>query len=65
MKNSFIITKGDINLKKVEEWSTETLKTLANWVVCLSMVRETRIQSPGRVIAKTQKMLLDTALLNT
>ncbi len=29
------------------------------------MVRETGVQIPGRVIPKTQKMLLDAALLNT
>ena len=29
------------------------------------MVRETRVQSPGPVIPKTQKMVLDAALLNT
>ena len=29
------------------------------------MVRETWVQSPGRVIPKTQKMVLDAALLNT
>ena len=31
----------------------------------LPMTRATRVQSPGRVIPKTQKMVLDTALLCT
>ena len=38
---------------------------LAYRVECLPMVRETGVQSPGRVIPKTQKMLLDATLLST
>ena len=30
----------------------------------MSVVRETGVQSPGQVIPKTQKMVLDAALLN-
>ena len=35
------------------------------WLECSPMARKTWIQSPGRVIPKTQKVVLDTSLLNT
>ena len=38
---------------------------LAKRFECSPMARETWVQSPGRVIPKTQKMVLDVSLLNT
>ena len=38
---------------------------LAQWEESSPMVRETGVQSPGRVIPKTQKMVIDAALLST
>ena len=38
---------------------------LAEGVECSPMVRETKVIIPGRFIPKTQKMVLDAALLNT
>ena len=38
---------------------------LASWIVYSPMVRETWVQSHGRAMLKTQKIVLDTTLLNT
>ena len=38
---------------------------LAEWVECLPMAQETGCSIPGRVIPKTQKMVLNASLLNT
>ena len=44
-------------------------QSLAQWVECSPMIRETLVQSqgsiPGRVIQKTFKIVLDNFLLNT
>ena len=46
-------------------WETGITGSLVRWVECLLMGRETFVQSPGLVIPKTLKILLDTSLLNT
>ena len=39
--------------------------SLVEWVECSLIIRETWVQSPGRVISKTLKMVFDTFLLKT
>ena len=39
--------------------------SLAKWVECSPVVRETWVQSHGRFILRTLKMIFDTSLLNT
>ena len=60
--------KKKFNLKCCLGYSENTntwYQTLAWWLECLAMAWETWVQSLGRAIPKTQKMVLDTSLLNT
>ena len=38
---------------------------MAEWIECLPMVQETRVQSQVKSYQRLKKMVLDTALLNT